>query len=161
VIASTTLGEPSQSSLTQSSLTFSNTQQTPTTYSSIGLNAPDAGTTALPHQSSYATFSSIIFLHISTLYEIHSPNVARSFPERNISAVVVPLVLALLSLGAFAFHLVRKKRAGKATTAGTAVTPFAEPQLNSTELGGIPVNELQSLSRPFELYGSHPKRIIQ
>jgi hypothetical protein len=127
VIASTTPGESSQSSLTQSSLTFSDTQQTPTTFSSIGLNAPGAGTTALPHQSSYVRFSSTILLHISTLYETPSPNVTRSFPERNILAVVIPLVLALLSAGAFAFHFVRKRRAGKATTAGTAATPLAEP----------------------------------
>jgi hypothetical protein len=34
-------------------------------------------------------------------------------------------------------------------------------QMTSAELGGIPVQELQSESRHFELHGSDPKRIIQ
>jgi hypothetical protein len=94
-------------------------------------------------------------------YEIPSPNITRPFPSRNISALVIPLVLALLSAAAFVFHFVRKKRLRKATTAGRAATSLAEPQINSTELVGIPVNELQSISRPFELHGSEPKKIIQ
>lgn len=159
MVASTTLEDSSPSSL-PSSLTISETQPIPT-FPSIGLNAPSGVYTALPHQSSYAPFSSTTLLHSSTLYDIPSPNMNRSFPERNIAPVVVPLVLALLSAAAFVFHLVRKRRAKKATTARREAYDLAEPQMDSTELGGLPVHELQSPSGTFELNGSEPRKELQ
>ena len=158
VVASTTLEDSSYSSF-PSSLTISDTQPIPT-FSSIGLNAPSAVYTALPHHSSYAPFSSTT-LHVSTLYDIPSPNMNRSFPERNIAPVVVPLVLALLSAAAFVFHLVRKRRTRKARSAGREAYHPAEPQMNSTELGGVPIHELQSPSGAFELHGSEPRKELQ
>jgi hypothetical protein len=88
-----------------------------------------------------------------------STNIVRTLSAPDIAVVVLSVVVFLLIVCGIVLYLIRrrKRRAAKAAMAAAAAAPLTGQQMIAPELGGTPVQELQSESRPYELHGSQPR----